>query len=525
MAKCFEPMQLLTEWQDGGMPLFPLLKHNNLYEVMEDMFEKWITYDPSDDSVAYPDLMLKSFPFKLEHKLLNNCCQVEWYEENVDEVLATTTTAAISGTTVNFSDLTNVAQLRGPSVGSQLYFVDQTTGITTIRVITAVSGTSYTVDSAVSVGAGAVVSRGPKYAVIGDCENGLDDYFTKTSVTPRTSNFARIVYSIKFNRCDLNKDRLNYNYGYTVNDWIKNELVQPAQGFRNLFVKSLMYGNNTFGPNNYGTVTTGSETMWFITDIWKAQKCVNPTNDANGKIFVHDFTNCCATMDSDCEIMEVFQDKVIEPILASGAYTDGEPMTVWMNQAQIKEMRKFGPAISDTFGQQGIVIRNLDTTEEGLYYNKFTLQSFQIGETRFEYKYSRILNELFPKLPVMIIFPAKFVAFYQYMVDGIDDSLRARINNDRSPRLEFIDASPLAWMKSGSKDCYYYRMNLTYALLLANLCSGAYAFVMNLRTKSTCDAVTCGGTVDIVSTVSPINCSNPGNPVITPAEKACCGNC
>ena len=261
MAKCFEPMQLLTEWQDGGMPLFPLLKHNNLYEVMEDMFEKWITYDPNDDSVAYPDLMLKSFPFKLEHKLLNNCCQVEWYEENVDEVLATTTTGAISGTTINFSDLTNVAQLRGPSIGSQLYFVDQTTGVTTIRVITAVSGTAYTVDSAVTVGAGAVVSRGPKYAVIGDCENGLDDYFTKTSVTPRTSNFARIVYSIKFNRCDLNKDRLNYNYGYTVNDWIKNELVQPAQGFRNLFVKSLMYGNNTFGPNNYGTVTTGSETM------------------------------------------------------------------------------------------------------------------------------------------------------------------------------------------------------------------------------------------------------------------------
>ena len=55
-----------------------------------------------------------------------------------------------------------------------------------------------------------------------------------------------------------------------------------------------MYGNNTFGPNSYGTVTTGSESMWFITDIWKAQKCVNPTNDTDGKIFVHDFTNCCA---------------------------------------------------------------------------------------------------------------------------------------------------------------------------------------------------------------------------------------
>lgn len=519
----FEPMQLLNEWQDWGMPLFPLLKHNNLYEVMEDMFDKWTTYDPNDDSVAYPDLMLKAFPFKVEHKMLNGCCQVERYEEAVDEALATESTAALSGTTIPFASLKDWTQLRWPSVGSQLYFVDQTTGITHIRVITAMTGTDITINQAVTAPLGTIVSRWPKYAVIGDCENGLDDYFTKSKVTPRTSNFARIVYSVKFNRCDLNKDRLNYNYGYTVNDWIKNELVQPAQGFRNLFIKSLMYGNNTFWPNNYGTVTTGSETMWFITDIWKAQKCVNPTNDPAGKTFVHDFTNCCAAVDTDCEIMEIFQDKVIEPILASGAYIDGEPMTVWMNQRQIKEMRKFWPAISDTFGQQGIVIRNLDTTTDGLYYNKFQLQSFQIGETKFEYKFSRILNELFPNIPVMLIFPAKFVAFYQYVVDGMDDNFKARINNDRSPRLEFIDASPLAHMKSGSKDCNYYRMNLTYALLLANICSGAFAFVINLRTKSTCDAVTCGSTSDIVDTVAPVSCATCLHPdtCSTPNSNCC----
>ena len=112
MAKCFEPMQLLNEWQDGGMPLFPLLKHNNLYEVMEDMFEKWITYDPNDESVAYPDLMLKAFPFKLEHKMLNGCTQVEWYEENVDQDLATTTVNALSTDTILFSDVVNWTQLR-----------------------------------------------------------------------------------------------------------------------------------------------------------------------------------------------------------------------------------------------------------------------------------------------------------------------------------------------------------------------------------------------------------------------------
>jgi hypothetical protein len=513
------------------MPLFPLLKHNNLYEVMEDMFDKWVTYDPNDDTMAYPDLMLKAFPFKLNHKLLNGCCQVEWYEEQIDEILATTlTTALVASTTIPFASVENWNQLRGPSVGSQVYIVDQTTGVTHIRTITAVSGTDVTLNSAVSAPIGSVVSRGPKYAVIGDCVTGLDDFFTKTQVHPRVSNFARIVYSIRFNRCDLNKDRLNYNYGYTVNDWIKNELVQPAQGFRNLFVKALMFGNNTFGPHNYGTVTTGSESMGFITDIWKAQKCVNPTNDPAGKIFVHDFTDCCTTLDTDCEILEIFQDRVIEPILASGAYVDGEPMTVWMNQAQIKEMRKFGPAISDVFGQQGIIVRNLDTTDDGLFYNKFTLQSFQIGQTKFEYKYSRILNELFPTRPVMIIFPAKYVAFYQYVVDGLDSNemggkITARINNDRSPRLEFVDASQLIHWNTGARDCYYYRMNLTYALLLANLCSGAYAFVTNLRTKGTCSALTCGDTFDLVDTVNPTNCDITPTSPATPREKACCNNC
>lgn len=526
MAKCFNPMDLINDWQDGGMPLFPILKHNNLYEVMEDFFDKQISYDPNDDTIEYPDLQLKSFPFKIEHKLLNWCCQVEWYEQNIDEVLATTTVALTNNTdTILFTNLTNAAQLRWPSVGSQLYFVDQTTGVTYIRVITAVSGTAYTINDPVTVPAGAVVSRWPKYAVIGDCENGLDDYFTKTSVSPRVSNFARIVYSIKFNRCDLNKDRMIYNHWYNENDWVKNELVLPAQWFRNLFVKGIMYGNNTFWPNNYGTVTTGSESMWFITDIRKGQKCVNPTNSSTGKIFVHDFTNCCASVDTDCEIMEIFQDKVIEPVLASWAYVDGEPMTVWANQAQIKEFRKFWPAISDVFGQQGIITRQLDVTESGLYYNKFQLQSFQIGETRFEYKFSAILNELFPKIPVMIIFPAKYVVFYQYLMDGLDENLRVKVNKDRSPRLEFVDASPLAWMKSGSKDCYYYRMNLTYSLLLANICSGAYAMVFNLRTKSTCDATTCGATLDIVDTIAPVNCNIPWNPVATPAEKACCGGC
>ena len=169
----------------------------------------------------------------------------------------------------------------------------------------------------------------------------MDDFFTQTEKSIRTSNFASIVYSVKFNRCDLNKDRLMYNYGYDENDRVKNELVQPAQGFRNLFTKSFLYGNNTFGSSTYGSVTVGSQTMGLISDIAKAQACVNPTNDPMGKRFVHDFTNCCANVDTDCEIMEIFQDKVIEPILASGAYIDGEPMTVWMNQAQIKEFRKF----------------------------------------------------------------------------------------------------------------------------------------------------------------------------------------
>ena len=511
-----QPFELLNEWQDSGMPLFPLLKHNNLYEVMEDMFNVYVTYDPNDDSIAYPDLMLKDLPFKVEHKMLNGCCQVQWFEENVDEVLATSVTTLINNsTTIPFASLANVSQLRWPSVWSQLFFIDQITGITSIRTITAVSGTGYTINAAVTAAVGSIISRWPKYAVIGDCVNGLDDYFTKTSTTPRASNFARIVYSIKFNRCDLNKDRVAYQHGYSVNDWIKNELVQPAQGFRNLFVKALMYGNNTAWPHDYGTVTTGSQSMWFITDIRKAQKCVNPTNDLTGKIFVHDFSDCCVELDTDCEILETFNDRVIEPILASGAYLDWEPMTVWMNQAQIKEMRKFWPAISDVFGEQGISIRTMDTTADGIFYNKFTLQSFQIGETKFEYKFSRILNELFPNVPVMIIFPKKFVAFYQYVVEGMDDKFRAVINNDRFARLEFIDASQLAHWQSGSKDCNYYRMNLTYALILANLTSGAYAMVIGLKTKSSCAAVSCGDTVaTLVDTVAPVECDDLGNPAI-----------
>lgn len=524
-TNCVDPMELINERTDGGLPLFPLLKHNNLYEVMEDLFDKWTTYDPNNPEYAYPDLMLKEFPFRIEHKLLNDCCQVEWYEQVVDEVLATTTTDDISGDTIDISDLQDYNQLRGPSVGSQLFFVDQTTGVTYIRTITDITGSTITIDSAVTVPEGTVVSRGPKYAVIGDCEEGLDDFFTKPKTAPKVSNFARIVYSVKFKRCDLNKDRLIYNYGYDTDRWIRDELVTPAQGFRNLFVKSLMYGNNSSGSNNYGTVTTGSQTMGFITDIWKAQKSVNPTNDPNGTIFVHDFSGCCQAVDSDCEILESFEDQVIDQVLASGAYVNGEPMTAWMNQAQLKEIKKFGPAIQDVFGQQTIMVTELDPTEEGIYYNRFRLQSFQIGSTKFEYKFSRILNELFPNIPVMLIFPAHYVAFYQYMIDGVDENLRARVNQDRSPRLEFVDASPLAWMKSGSKDCYYYRMNLTYSLLLANLCSGAYAFVLNLMTKSSCEKELCGGTLDVVDTIAPNICDEGGNPHIDPEDKLGCATC
>ncbi len=514
-------MQLLNEWQDGGMPLFPLLKHNNLYEVMSDMFDERVTYDPNNSSIAYPDLMLKSFPFKVDHKLLNGCCQVEWYEDFVDEVLATTSKVVISGTVINYVDVADARQWRWPSEWSEMYFVNQVTGVTTIRVITWINPTGFTIDSAVNVPAWTVISRWPKYRVIGNCEGGMDDFFTQTEKSIRTSNFASIVYSVKFNRCDLNKDRLMYNYGYDENDRVKNELVQPAQGFRNLFTKSFLYGNNTYGSSTYGSVTVGSQTMGLISDISKAQACVNPTNDPMGKRFVHDFTDCCANADNDCDIMEIFQDKVIEPILASGAYGDGEPMTVWMNQAQIKEFRKFSPAIQDIFWPQVINIRNVSDNNNDIFYNKFQLESFQIGMTRFEYKFSKILNEQFKTIPVMIIFPKKFVAFYQYAVDGMDESFKVKMNQDRSPRLEFIDASPLAHMKSGSRDCYYYRMNLTYSLLLANLCSGAYAMVVGLKTKSSCLPAACGGTFNPVSTIVPVLC--PTQLHCNIPNSGCCG--
>lgn len=502
----FNPSTLIKEWQNGGMPLYPLLKHSNLYDVMVDLLDPIADDDPFDPDYSIPDLVFKNFPVKMTPTKVNDCCQVEWNEQTVDSFPATKATADFAGTTVNFADVENYKSWRGITAGSQLVHVSMATGLATLATVTAITGTSLTVDVKLDVKVGDVLSRWPKYRIIGDCENVVDDVWTGFDATPAISNFASIPVSWRMDRCELNKDYEMYNHGATVDDWIKNEIIDPMRGFKSVFAQAMLFGTNTASDG-----LKGSQTMSFITGIKQAQAKVNPAWDPNLPIFVWDFKDCCANADSDCEIIEIFEENVIEPLLSSGAYVGGKPISAWMNHAQLKEMRRLRHAIIDVFAPPAIVVRNLDEGDSGLVYNSFQLHSFEIGGTNFEYKYSETLTKLYKTVPVMILFPRHFVSLKQHMFTGINENMKAIVNQGGRPRLEVIDASPLAHMKSGSTECNLYKANFTYALCLYGLTTGAYAVVYNMMSKQSCGGASCGTTFDNVTPTDQVVCDVHGN--------------
>lgn len=311
----------------------------------------WMGFDPyfnpDENGSATIDLQMRGFDFKLTPSKVNDCCQVEWMEKRLQVIPKTKVTTAFSGTTIPFASLENVADLRGATAGSSLVRVSATSGEHKFVNITAVSATSFTVDEAITAIAGDTIVRGGKHRIIGDCSTQHNETVTRQNEQIVKSYPVSIPIQIKFEKCDLSKDRLDYyTKDYDIQKFVNQEFGNYIWAFRSFFMNEIFFGKNI--PSDG---VNGSQSLSLITGLQQAQNCVNPTGlYADGDIFIHDVStwDCCTT-GNDCDLLQTFKKVILQKLRASGVYSGGKDFTALVNQSQIDELDLLAGAITDVF--------------------------------------------------------------------------------------------------------------------------------------------------------------------------------
>jgi hypothetical protein len=208
--------------------------------------------------------------------------------------------------------------------------------------------------------------------------------------------------------------------------------------------------------------------MGIIPSLQRAQQAVNPTNDPNGRVFIHDFSDCCATAETDCDILESFRMNVIRPALLSNQYV-GRDMVAWVNNAQLDSFWHMETAFKDVFGSSVVEVRQSDRQKvDTMVFHERRFHSFSIGGTQFKYKHMTILDYVFGETPIMIMFPEDYFVISQMPVESVrmeDDGFTAQMRSG-SPRIEIVDGSDQIHQKTGVKDCYVFKGSFTWASLL-----------------------------------------------------------
>ncbi len=481
-------VDILQTWRAGGLPVKYLLK-GRWDDVMYVGFDPKFIADEADPARGYIDIQFKNFPVKLENAYVNGCCQVQWTEKNITQFAKTKFKGDVTAsTTITISTkIDSLADLRGLSVGSQVIITSHTTGLRQLAFVTALSGTTITLDTAITAVIGDSLIRGPKYRVIGDCTTIVDDEWTRRGEKSLVSNPASIPVSIKFNLCDLNKDRQMYYHGKTVDDYIAVELAETVEGFHQVFSLALLFGKNI--PATGGAP---SQTMGIYESIIDAQFCVNPSLDAAKPYYVHDFADCCDEAETDCDILAEFERQVLRQLRRSAQYAGGKDIVAWVNQAMLDQIYAMEDAIAEKFGGPGLIMRNVARNElDGWVYNRTEWQSFQYAGSRFIFMDSQVVEETWPDTPTMIIFPRDNVGFYQFAVEGMNEDMKVQVGQERMPRVELHDASPYIAGLTGAKECFVYRGNFRFFIVLYGLQTGAFQIVHNLYAKVNCNPESC----------------------------------
>lgn len=432
---------------------------------------------------------------------LNRCCQISWTDQYRYRGQVAKVTTASTGTTLLFASINagDISSLYGATIGDQIRIIGPT-GLPVYPSprIVAVTGTSYTLDAAVTIPSGSTIS-------IGTVANDLSACCDITKMAKLTGHDFKVrnsvvkTYPINFDQscaCEINQ-KAEF---ITVADYFQRKRAQIVEKLTSTLFFDFLYGDGVNTVNG------------LIPRIKEAEDCLATRPNETDKQLTYDFTGCCAAESAldDC----IFNQKRINEFndILSNIYSSAGPgeYIVLMN-------RKWATALAaleieehffTTFGLGKLPVMYMsDIAGSDLdIYKRMTMKGISISGANFMFHESNRLTTITQHStePIFIIFPKNKVGFASVEFDNIEDAISGKVSQNGG-KVYLVNNSDNRRKASGVPTCFELNGSYTVATVFKDLLMGGYRYITGLKPKAMCTVTTCATPLNL--TVTALNCT------------------
>ena len=398
----------------------------------------------------------------------DNCGVKRWEEMHVFDHTTVAANVAASAT-VNVTDAT---RLKGIGANTKIRFQTTTAPFTATNpwtklwVVASIAGNVITLVDPITLTAGDKVYRGSNLRQrCGKIENKYDRNKRAEYIT----YFQSIQANIDFETCDLSADRLVYAVdGSNPQSLINLDVNNTFEGIlKNDFLDVFLYAENQPQAG-----TDASQTMGLITTLQDAQV-------SNGKGYIMDLNGLMGT-DSDEDTIAVLIEYFIKAF-ESGFYSN-EPLSVIINNAQMKHLMFMAPEFEEFFGIQ-FYRENPSSHAWCRDYVSLRVHGIEIEHGTVEFILFEPLTAYFEDTPIMMIMPRNMMGLYSRKNPTVDSNLKIKetFDNGMFPKFTFKDISMFKYYESGGDECMSFVTKLEFALAWAGIFNDAYYVLKNAK--------------------------------------------
>ncbi len=474
-------------------------------EISEIMFD---VSNKEDYSFSVKDLFdLGDGSTSFEVTKYDTCCRLTWNEKELKGVNGETSVKnpIAAGNVITLADLADAANLGGYSVGDRL--IIQKCGDSCAPIVTTIiannatpsaAATTVTTDPLIpfpALVAGDRIVRIQPRSAIGECKKveWSNSRFTEKYVT-RFSYPTRIGIGFNVTKCEAAIDRKGYHWAdYDPNKYLMAGLKDNVDNF----VSTLAHEIFVTGTNEPSTPSKKSSTMSIEDEIRKANACIRAqyagTELEEYKGAYRVFDPCCPDITCDDELVTTFRDTVVQNIIDSGIYKQGDTVQILGTQAGIAGLASLSEAFYNVFRDNSGINVITNTGDTGLvrmakspYITKFSYMGLN-----FDYAHSKLLDRVYGRNNTkLMVLPKKLMAMMPEPVSSIDyaggkPTVMENVGN--APLIKFFQTKDINSAMYWHEDCNEMNGNFTFHLVLMYTCSGAYQIVDNFKSIKLCN--------------------------------------
>lgn len=496
-TNCITDLDIISNMINGHLPYVHVFPYVNacmayLFMDLEDIFMQ-------AEGKMELQLTMRGFDGKVTPVMTDqNCGFSRWEEKHRFEytTVAANVTASTTLTVTDASLLKNLAS--GISAGNSATYIHINTGAAPFTLlspgivkvlVTAVSGNTLTLATAITVNAGDKVFRGANLQY--RCANTINRYDLNKGCEYK-SYFQTIQGELSFDTCELSTDRTVYLQKSTTPQYLVNTKVRSL--FENLVKVDTSY-MTIFGENK--PEIAGSqfqETRGFITSIQQAQVC-NIATVPNG--YIWDIGECAdGTPEADESTIYNFISFLIERF-ESGYYNE-EPITLIVNSRGIRELMFLAPAFQDFFGIT--VMEQTAESHDGCRdYVSLRVHSIRLEYGDVEFVQYPPLDAYYDNVSIAVALPRKSVGFYQRKYRTVNNNMQVIEVDTAVPTFKFKNTSDVINNRNANACNFSFVTGAEFGIIHVGVYNGAYGVLKNFKSSR---VLTCTPTVSRMVTLT-----------------------